>query len=259
MARVHQVVLGLDNVHASWLDLDHVYQEEPLMTWHRERQWMLNEVVLQPFVLHQLYCISILPALSSTFVSDSSRIELLKRYGGTYLDLDMITLRPLPTFSNWLGWHASMQINNAAMNLVKGHPSLQMVASSIPKIFDPTSCCRIGPYLLYDVMHKMCPDDVTNSPNITETDVKCGNVTILARHRLYPFSPYNELDYIFLEKKGKALTFFTSQNDTYFLHLYSSHTSKSRVPLGNKTLLGEAAMMNCPRVYNAIVKYGLEL
>ncbi|XP_047471333.1 alpha-1,4-N-acetylglucosaminyltransferase-like [Penaeus chinensis] len=236
-----QVVLGLDNVHASWLDLDHVYREEPLLTWHRERQWMLNE------------------ALSSTFVSDSTRIELLKRYGGTYLDLDIITLRPLPSYSNWLGWHAPMQINNAAMNLVKGHPSLQMVASSIPKYFDPTSCCIIGPYLLYDVMHKMCPDDVTNSPNITETDVKCGNVTILARTRLYPFSPYNELDYILQEKKGKALTFFTSQNDTYFLHLYSSHTSKSRVPLGNKTLLGEAAMKNCPKVYNAIVKHGLEL
>lgn len=139
------------------------------------------------------------------------------------------------------------------------HPLFQMVASSIPKIFDPTSCCIIGPYLLYDVMHKMCPDDVTNSPNITETDVKCGNVTVLARTRLYPFSPYNELDYILQKKKGKALTFFTSQNDTYLLHLYSSHTSKIRVPLGDKTLLGEAAMKNCPKVYNAIVKHGLEL
>lgn len=134
----------------------------------------------------------------------------------------------------------------------------QMVASSIPKVFDPKSCCRIGPYLLYDVMHELCPD-VTNRPNITETDAKCGNVTIFARIRLYPFSPYTELDYIFQKKKGKALNFFTSQNDPYFLHLYSSHTTKIRVPLGNLTLLGEAAMRNCPKVYNAIVKHGLEL
>lgn len=135
----------------------------------------------------------------------------------------------------------------------------QVLASSIPKTFDPTRCCSIGPYMVHDAVQEMCPEKFTSSANISEEDVKCGDVTVFARTRLYPFSPYNELDFVFLKKKGKALNFFANQNETYFLHLYSSHTTKVRVPLGNETLLGEAAMRNCPKVYNAIVKHGMEL
>lgn len=78
---------------------------------------------------------------ASAFVSDVVRSELLRRYGGTYLDLDFITLHPLPLqplvsssynvqhsqthqhrgTKNWLAWADHRLINLAISSFTKGH------------------------------------------------------------------------------------------------------------------------------------------
>lgn len=63
---------------------------------------------------------------TSAEVSDAVRAELLRRYGGTYIDLDAITLRPLPTTMNWLGRIDSKLVTAAVSRFAPGHPLLQV-------------------------------------------------------------------------------------------------------------------------------------
>ncbi|KAK7067478.1 hypothetical protein SK128_022732, partial [Halocaridina rubra] len=58
---------------------------------------------------------------ASSFVSDAARIAMLRQYGGTYLDLDAITLRPLPTMMNFVGRGDDILITNSVMSFEKGH------------------------------------------------------------------------------------------------------------------------------------------
>lgn len=69
-----------------------------------------------------LICVDTAPAI----VSDAVRSELLRRSGGVFLDLDIITLRPLPSRANWLGRLDHNQINTAVANFTKNHRLLQV-------------------------------------------------------------------------------------------------------------------------------------
>ncbi|XP_064103947.1 lactosylceramide 4-alpha-galactosyltransferase-like [Macrobrachium nipponense] len=61
-----KILTNLDNVLFSLLDLDELFLDSPLRHWYQERRWLINEG-------HQ--CI---------FISDASRAEILRKYGGTY-------------------------------------------------------------------------------------------------------------------------------------------------------------------------------
>lgn len=54
--------------------------------------------------------------------SDLSRLLLLSKFGGTYLDSDFIIFRNLSDLgNNWMALEHDTSINNAAINLNQGH------------------------------------------------------------------------------------------------------------------------------------------
>lgn len=75
------------------------------------------------FGVHKAMIVSGNPSVT---VSDAARAELLRRYGGTYMDLDALTLRPLPNTTNWLGRITDDVITNAVMSFTPGHQLLQV-------------------------------------------------------------------------------------------------------------------------------------
>ncbi|XP_047498517.1 uncharacterized protein LOC125045356 [Penaeus chinensis] len=102
-----QLLQTLSNVQLAWLDLDQVFVEGAVGQWHRDRLWMYSE------------------GRTSAEVSDAVRAELLRRYGGTYIDLDAITLQPLPNTTNWLGRIDSNLVTAAVSRFAPGNPLLQ--------------------------------------------------------------------------------------------------------------------------------------
>ncbi|XP_042858315.1 alpha-1,4-N-acetylglucosaminyltransferase-like isoform X2 [Penaeus japonicus] len=234
--------MGLHNVQIHWLDLDQVFIEEPLYSWHRDRYWYMNQDTA--------------PAI----VSDAVRSELLRRSGGVFLDLDIITLRPLPSRANWLGRLDHNQINTAVANFTKNHRLLQMVVDAIPKAYDPRQCCSIGPELVTSFLHQLCPDNIT-VPDLTgpETMESCDDITIYNTHAFYPLSYVKEdILRMFETRKGLGPKFFAS-TQAYTLHLYHSLTKSGRLIINSDSILEEAARRNCPQVYKTIVRNDLLL
>ncbi|XP_037792379.1 alpha-1,4-N-acetylglucosaminyltransferase-like [Penaeus monodon] len=240
-----QVLLGLRNVQMHWLDLDQVFVEEPLLSWHRDRYWYMNQVFLD-----------IAPAT----VSDAVRSELLRRMGGVFLDLDVITLRPLPARANWVGRLDHNQVSTAVANFTKNHRLLQMVVDAIPKAHDPRHCCTIGPALVTSYLHQLCPDNVT-IPDATDpqTMESCDDIKIFNTHAFFPLSYVKEdILRLFKTREGIGPQFLASTR-AYTLHLYHSLTKSGRLITSSDSILEEAARRNCPKVYKTIIENNLLL
>ncbi|KAK8392154.1 hypothetical protein O3P69_017631 [Scylla paramamosain] len=137
-----QVVKGVGNIHLSWLDLDQVFSAAPLEEWHRARQWLsaapdhskLNHIHNTSIPANQQHPkalpiqATLLPSSGynkAVMMSDAARLELLRRYGGTYLDLDTITLAPLPSTYAYVARLSDRLISNGVMSFPPGHVLLQ--------------------------------------------------------------------------------------------------------------------------------------
>ncbi|XP_069956326.1 lactosylceramide 4-alpha-galactosyltransferase-like [Cherax quadricarinatus] len=111
-----QIVEDLENVELAYLDLDQVFSEPPLKSWHIQRLWLYNE------------------EFTSVFISDAARAELLRRFGGTYLDLDVLTLRPLPDLQPYLGRYNTDMVNNHVLSFPPRHPFIQVGIMTKPEV-----------------------------------------------------------------------------------------------------------------------------
>ncbi len=67
--------------------------------------------------------------------SDILRLEILRVYGGVYLDVDILPIRPLDPFVHandfFCGLQRSTSISNAVLGARKGHPLLKEILDSI--------------------------------------------------------------------------------------------------------------------------------
>ncbi|KAK3866279.1 hypothetical protein Pcinc_028185 [Petrolisthes cinctipes] len=238
---------------------------------------------------------------ASAFVSDVVRTELLRRYGGIYLDLDFITLRPLPiqpltssgrhsqtgrhhTPRNWLAWADHRLVTLAISSFTKGHWLLENIVADIPRVFEPDSCCSIGPDLVTRHLYQRCSQNLTTQQNhfnqshviggtlatdnnthiITQTThtknlyslvgQECNGTTVFPKTFFYPVHygyGKGELKSIFTEGAGLGETFF-SKSTAFTLHHYNSLSARALVSPAGDSILREAFRRNCPRVFQLL-------
>ncbi|XP_064104055.1 lactosylceramide 4-alpha-galactosyltransferase-like [Macrobrachium nipponense] len=253
------ILTNLHNVLFSLLDLDELFLDSPLQHWYQGRLWLINEE-------HQ-----------SAFMSDASRAEILRKYGGTYMDMDALTLRPLPNRTNYLGRIDNETITGAIISIVKGgHHLSQILVKSLPEAFDPFQTESIGPSLVTSALRELCPGNLTsstysrrlsNASNDDEvsayledtspyfqTPEICSNLTIFPEKMFYPIGfHFNTGERYLLFKRGHGYgQKFLRTSKAYSLHLYSSLTWMEEVMSGGDSIMEEAMRRNCPSVYHYI-------
>ncbi|XP_042877485.1 alpha-1,4-N-acetylglucosaminyltransferase-like [Penaeus japonicus] len=236
-----KLVQQLDTVSLRWLDLDRVFASGPLEPWHRDRMWMLSE------------------DRAPATVSDAVRAEMLRHFGGTYVDLDAITLRAFPRSPNWLGRVDQRLVTAAVSSFQRDHPLLKAAVAALPASYDPSACCSVGPDLLTDLLHQQCPDNITIPTSAPpEAAEYCGDVVVQPRTLFYPIHygyEIDELESIFRDGEGLGPAFFshTKTKDAFSLHLFHSLSRKRLVSLRGDSILKEAARRNCPKVYRYLL------
>lgn len=104
-------------------------------------------------------------------LSNLLRLALLYKYGGVYLDADVVVLRPLSGLRNAIGAQAVdaatgdwMRLNNAVMAFDRGHPLLREFIAEFAATFDGSKWGHNGPYLVSRVTRRMPELDVTVLP-----------------------------------------------------------------------------------------------
>uniref|UniRef100_A0A0D9W7F7 Alpha 1,4-glycosyltransferase domain-containing protein n=1 Tax=Leersia perrieri TaxID=77586 RepID=A0A0D9W7F7_9ORYZ len=130
-------------------------------------------------------------------LSNLLRLALLYKYGGVYLDADVVVLRPFPgILRNAIGAQAVdaatgdwIRLNNAVMVFDRGHPLLREFIAEFAARFDGSKWGHNGPYLVSRVVRRRRPEEADN-------------LTVLPPPAFYPVD-WNKIGGLFVAPKDR--------------------------------------------------------
>ncbi|KAG5669155.1 hypothetical protein PVAND_017050 [Polypedilum vanderplanki] len=186
-------------------------------------------------------------------LSDVLRMVTLNKYGGIYLDTDVISIMPMRLVQNknFLCIESFNVFANglAKFDKIEGKKYSDAILEEIPKIYDPNKWAAIGPLLVTKIIRSFC--EGTNF-NITQ-DEQCENVTLWAQKRCFPIF-YSGYWKYYLEKDMKEVLEKILLDGIIFAHLWNHLTIGQNYHLTKKSKAAyiELAKVYCPKVYETM-------
>ncbi|KAJ7542208.1 hypothetical protein O6H91_10G094500 [Diphasiastrum complanatum] len=158
-------------------------------------------------------------------LSNLLRLAVLYKFGGIYVDTDVIALRDFSSLSNSIGAQSTEasgqwnRLNNAVLIFDRSHPILLQIIRNFTNEFDGSKWGHNGPYLVSRVVRKL----------ISDTDSSSFSFTILPPSALYP-ATWHHIGRWFLapkhemEREWKSAKLQELQLETYAVHLWNRQT-----------------------------------
>ncbi|XP_069755461.1 alpha-1,4-N-acetylglucosaminyltransferase-like isoform X1 [Narcine bancroftii] len=182
--------------------------------------------------------------------SDACRLALIWKYGGTYLDTDIISLRPLP-IANFLCPESRRSVSNGALGLLSLHHPfmwncmLDFVANYIGDIWG-----QQGPRLITRMVKKWCR--IENLGIFSGKE--CNGISLWTTNRFYPIPHPNWMRYNAPWKKEDIERTFS---DTYGAHVWNSKNSGKRkaIIVGSGSLIEHFSKSYCSIAYKNLIQY----
>ncbi|XP_004625044.1 alpha-1,4-N-acetylglucosaminyltransferase [Octodon degus] len=216
---------AMDNVFLSPLDLNRLFEDTPLFSWYThinskaEKHW-----------LH--------------VSSDASRLAIIWKYGGIYMDTDVISIRPIPE-ENFLAAQSSQVSSNGVFGFLPHHPFLWECMENFVEHYNSHIWGNQGPILITRMLRLWCK--LRDFQELS--DHRCQNMSFLHPHRFYPISFSHWKRYY--EVWDTEPTF----NNSYALHLWNHmNQGKKTVIKGSNTLVENLYRKYCPTTYRHLVQ-----
>uniref|UniRef100_K7FH36 Alpha-1,4-N-acetylglucosaminyltransferase-like n=1 Tax=Pelodiscus sinensis TaxID=13735 RepID=K7FH36_PELSI len=216
---------AMENVFLLPFEMETVFQDTPLLPWYhkvnpaQERYW-----------LH--------------VSSDASRLALIWKYGGIYMDTDVISIRPI-SLENFLTAEDFQFAGSAIFGFSRHHKFIWDCMEDFVQNYRGEIWGHQGPRLLTRMLKALCP--VTNFHNVE--DINCQNISYLHPQRFYPI-PCGEWNRYF-QVWEKSPEF----NNSYSMHVWNYMNREHKpVVAGSNTLLENLYKTYCPTTYKALIQ-----
>ncbi|XP_078305505.1 lactosylceramide 4-alpha-galactosyltransferase [Panthera onca] len=215
------------NVHVLPLDLEELFRDTPLAAWYaaRRRRW-------EPYLL---------PVLS-----DASRIALMWKFGGIYLDTDFIVLKSLRNLTNTLGTQSRYVLNGAFLAFERHHEFMALCMRDFVAHYNGWIWGHQGPQLLTRVFKKWC------SVRSLGDSHACRGVTALPCEAFYPI-PWQHWKKYFEDISPQELRRLL--NATYAVHVWNRKSQGTRFKATSRALLAQLHARYCPTTHEAMKMY----
>lgn len=161
--------------------------EKDMLTVSGDPRWHK----LLPLTAPLLHAVN--PAVRSDFV----RLEVVRRYGGLYADVDTMAVRDLTTaYADLVALEPFEQVNNSPFAFRA--PSHPFIDRAITRIVDErrVEFGQAGPKLFTAVLDELCGGRDGQPPRGARPTAAawCRNVTVLAREQTYPFATWKQIN-----------------------------------------------------------------
>lgn len=176
-------------------------------------------------------------------MSDVLRIVLLQKYGGTFLDLDMMVTEQLDTLSrNYLAATNKYSIGNSILNfdLDIGAWFLNVCLIEIIRTYDPNNEILTSA-IFQNVLAKMCPN--VDIPELSGGI--CQGITIYPPHMFYPIASDEWCDYFNEAKAGYVLG---KLRRAKAMHTWNSMTRNTEIVMNSNQPYALLSKLYCPKV-----------
>ncbi|KAG2567620.1 hypothetical protein PVAP13_7NG337100 [Panicum virgatum] len=166
-------------------------------------------------------------------LSNLLRLALLYRYGGVYLDADVVVLRPFSGLRNAIGAQAVdeatgdwRRLNNAVMVFDRAHPLLREFIAEFAAAFDGSKWGHNGPYLVSRVAARLRH----RGPGL--------NLTVLPPRAFYPVH-WSKIGGLFVapkDRKGERWVKAKVENirgESFGIHLWNRESRRLEMEEGS--------------------------
>ncbi|GFU96168.1 lactosylceramide 4-alpha-galactosyltransferase [Trichonephila clavipes] len=214
----------LKNVKLLRVDFGQLMFDTPLWHWYIKEKWKRS-----PFkVLH---------------ISDALRLVIIWKYGGLYLDLDVVVFQSLSILRNTTSTDNGINVATALLAFDPGHPLLENTIQDYASNYAPMEFAKNGPLLLMKNFKKMC--GVSKVDEVRLSNVSKCDVHVLPMEAAYPI-PYERWNEYFNSHTTPNETAF---NSSLLIHVWNKLSSGGRVVIGQNSLYEMAMKKHCPTVY----------
>uniref|UniRef100_A0A0K8SYV7 Alpha 1,4-glycosyltransferase domain-containing protein n=3 Tax=Lygus hesperus TaxID=30085 RepID=A0A0K8SYV7_LYGHE len=181
--------------------------------------------------------------------ADILRILLVYLFGGTYMDLDVVSTKPLDDLGvNYIGAQQEDQLGTGVFNFKAHHPYLKEILEETNRAYDPNAWAAAGPVLATSVLRKVC--NLTQSTNLEIIGhiPYCG-ITVWGYKVFYPIRYWDWALYW----HGNWPLVEPMLNETYVVHVWnhmkSVSSSDNVIKVGSEQPYAKLAEQNCIPVY----------
>ncbi|XP_030050268.1 alpha-1,4-N-acetylglucosaminyltransferase-like [Microcaecilia unicolor] len=217
---------SIANVHILPLDFEDVFKDTPLYPWYQK----VNPAQEQ-FWTH--------------VSSDGFRLAVVWKYGGIYMDTDIISMRPIPE-DDFLALAPTKSCSSAVFGFQRHYQFLWDCMEDFVKNYRGEIWGQQGPRLLTRMIVRQYGMPVVKG---TE-DATCGDFSILNPQRFFPI-PYPAWERYF-QVWNPNDTFKSS----YALHLWNfMNKGRKKVIAGSNSLAENLFIKYCPHTYQFIVRH----
>ncbi|XP_072331049.1 lactosylceramide 4-alpha-galactosyltransferase-like [Scyliorhinus torazame] len=228
----HKDILSLSsikNVVIMPLNLEELFNNTRLAGWYKKVDYT-----------KEMYWIHVL--------SDACRIALLWKYGGVYLDTDIISLKPLKLHNfSFICSQSKNYANGAALGFNHNHPFANMCITDYVESYNGEIWGHQGPDLITRMLKKWCnTDDLDMFLN-----KECKGIFYLSSNWFYPV-PYTNWEKYF--EKGRwdkdSYAIQSEFSKTNGVHIWNFLSNSHKDPIkGSRSLLDYFFSNYCPMTY----------
>lgn len=191
-----QLTSRIPNIQHRRCNLVEIFNDTILFDWYLSGVWSTS-----PYkVMH---------------LSDALRLVLLWKYGGVYVDLDVVVLGSFDGVRNSVCRELFPDVGNAVMAFEKGHSFLLHCMREFAAAYRPMDYPYNGPRLLDRVLCKLCTEEVFYN----EESFECAGLRVLESKAFFPVS-YPEWQRPFLAKDADKV--LADCKNSTVIHLWNS-------------------------------------
>ncbi|KAL1403095.1 hypothetical protein pipiens_019520 [Culex pipiens pipiens] len=178
--------------------------------------------------------------------ADVLRLLVLYKYGGTYLDTDVIVRRSFDLLlPNYLGSEGSGYVANGVINLEAtgyGHRFAESCLNDLAEHFDGKVWAANGPFMVTRNLQKFC--NVSEVANMTRA--RCGGQLSVHPPDVFYRIRYPRHDWFFYPERTEAV--MTSIKDDILVHMWNKATSGIQLKVNSTAAYVKLAHEYCPNV-----------
>ncbi|XP_006127992.2 alpha-1,4-N-acetylglucosaminyltransferase-like [Pelodiscus sinensis] len=215
---------AMKNVFLFPLQMESLFQGTPLLPWYhkvnaaQEKHWV-------------------------HIISDASRLALLWKYGGIYMDTDVISIRPIPV-AKFLAAQASQFSSNGILGFPHHHWFIWDCMEDFVENYNGGIWGNQGPMLMTRRLRALC----TLSDFHNVEDLSCQNISFLHPQRFYPIAYEGWRQYYEIWETSPDFS------NSYALHLWNFMNQEHKpVVAGSNTLVENLFKTHCPTTYKALI------
>ncbi|EDV42924.2 uncharacterized protein Dana_GF16775 [Drosophila ananassae] len=182
--------------------------------------------------------------------SDLLRYLTLYKYGGIYLDLDVVVLRSLEKMPpNFTGAETSKSLACGVMKMSstgEGHQIAALCLQDLQANFNANNWGSIGPAVITRVAKKTC--NTTRIQAMIDKPSHCKGLTVFDAKAFYAIPWRQWMDFFRSSSLNKTLK---ATSNSYVIHVWNKFSKFQRLRAREITAYTKYARTNCPRAFAA--------